>query len=107
MIPMTLGESAEAVDGTLQQAEPGVVQGLGKLIRYGRDDLEFCLEFCPSYLTAEQGDAIFSVFHSNGYQAWTLVNPEVDFPPYEKRTPQPCTAVPDEQVDILFSRVLT
>jgi len=90
----------------VEGAEMNVVRGLRQLIQSGREDLEFCLEFSPSWLTARQSEELFATFRSHGYRAYKLVNPEVDFPPYDIRRPAPCPEPPDRQVDIIFSRSL-
>lgn len=89
----------------VEGAEPRVVRGLHRLMEYGREDLEFCLEFSPHWLTSEQSDELFDTFRSKGFTAYKLVNPEVDFRPYEIRGPVPCLAPPDAQVDLVFSRL--
>ena len=89
----------------VEGAELMVLQGLRTLLSSGRPDLEFCLEFSPSWLTSEQADQIFSTFRSTGYRAFKLVNAEIDFPPYDTKTPEPCTDIPTKQVDLVFSRI--
>lgn len=91
----------------VEGAEPDVVRGLHRLLENGREDLEFCLEFSPHWLKPEQAKELFDTFRSRGFTAYKLVNPEVDFRPYETRRPVPCPAPPDAQVDLVFSRQLT
>ena len=88
----------------VEGAELMVLRGLKKLIRLGRGDLEFCLEFSPRWLTPEQAHEIFSIFRSHGYMAYKLINKEIDFPPYDLGRPEPCSELPGEQVDVVFSR---
>lgn len=88
----------------VEGAELAVVQGLRKLLRSGRPDLEFCLEFSPSWLTQKQQEEIFSIFRSYGYEAYQLLNKEVDFPPHDIGRPKPCATLPRRQIDIVFSR---
>ncbi len=89
----------------VEGAEPKVVRGLHRLIEYGRKDLEFCLEFSPHWLTSAESVELFDAFRSRGFTAYKLVNPEVDFRPYEIRRPVLCLAPPDGQVDLVFSRL--
>lgn len=88
----------------VEGAELAVLQGLRNLLRSGRPDLEFCLEFSPSWLTREQQEEIFSIFRSHGFEAYKLVNREVDFPPHDIGKPEHCSTPPERQVDIIFSR---
>lgn len=90
----------------VEGAELTVLQGLGSLLRRGRPDLEFCLEFNPSWLTRDQRKEVFSIFGAQGYKAYTLVNREMDFPPYDIGNPESCSTIPERQVDILFSRTV-
>lgn len=88
----------------VEGAELKVVRGLRRLIERASEALEFCIEFSPRWLTSEQSAELFDTFRAKGYTAHTLVNPEMDFPPYEIRSPVPCRATPTSQVDLLFSR---
>jgi len=89
----------------VEGAEPKVVRGLHRLIENGNENLEFCLEFTPYWLTSEQSNELFDTFRSKGFTAYKLVNPEVDFRPYEFRRPVPCPSPPHEKVDLVFSRL--
>ncbi len=89
----------------VEGAEVSVVRGMSHLMEQGREDLEFCLEFSPHWLTSEQSNELFDTFRSRGFKAYKLVNPEVDFRPYEIRSPVPCVSPPDSQVDLVFSRL--
>lgn len=89
----------------VEGAEPRVVRGLHRLMENGREDLEFCVEFSPHLLTAEQSQELFDAFRSKGFSTYQLVNPEIDFRPYENCGPVPCPAPPESRVDLLFSRL--
>lgn len=88
----------------VEGAELTVLHGLNNLIGSGGAEMEFCLEFSPSWMTSEQAREIFSIFRENGYNAYTLENREVDFPPYEIAIPEVCSEIPGRQVDLIFSR---
>lgn len=88
----------------VEGAELTVLQGLRNLLRSGRPDLEFCLEFSPNWLTRDQRQEIFSILRSHGFEAYKLVNQEVDFPPHDIGRPEHCSTLPERQVDIVFSR---
>jgi len=89
----------------VEGAELRAIRGLRRLIADGGENLEFCVEFSPDWLTDDQTDKLFSIFRSNGYTAYTLVNKEVDFQPYGIQPPKLCLEPPDRQVDVLFSRL--
>lgn|GEM_PF-3045228 len=88
----------------VEGAELTVLHGLNNLIGSHGTEIEFCLEFSPSWMTSEQAGEIFSIFRQNGYKAYTLENQEVDFPPYKIATPRVCPETPEKQVDLIFSR---
>lgn len=88
----------------VEGAELAVIHGLRNLIRSGGGDLEFCLEFSPEWMTGAQAREIFTIFCECGYQAYSLSNREIDFPPIEVSQPQICRNLPDRQVDLIFSR---
>lgn len=88
----------------VEGAELSVLQGLSNLLGSGRSDLEVCLEFSPSWLTPAQQAEIFSIFRSHGFEAYKLVNREVEFRPYDIGSPEHCSTPPEHQVDIVFSR---
>ena len=66
--------------------------------------MEFCLEFSPNWMTREQAHEIFTIFREKGYNAYTLENREIDFPPYDIAIPKVCSKIPERQVDLIFSR---
>lgn len=88
----------------VEGAELNVLRGMSRLIRSGSENLEFCLELNPNRLTNEGAEEIFSTFRSNGYRAYTLMNQEVDFPPYDVGSPQLCLNPPTQRADLVFSR---
>ena len=88
----------------VEGAELTVLHGLNNLISSGGTEMEFCLEFSPSWMTRVQAQEVFSVFRESGYNAYTLENREMDFPPYEIATPEVCSEIPGRQVDLIFSR---